>query len=152
MLIGVTLTGAGGQQPAWPPKSPRNWPMTPDGVGRVGCGGRSGGGARRGRGGAGITQPGKSVSELAAALRAGSGCWCSTTASNADAAADLIEAILAQSATVRIAATSREGLKGADEQLWSVPSLTQRGIDSAAVNLFVERAQSVALALLDGHS
>ena len=62
-----------------------------------------------------------------------------------DAAADLIEAILAQSATVRIVATSREGLGVADEQVWPVPSLDlSGGIDSAAVNLFVERAQSVA--------
>jgi predicted ATPase len=62
-----------------------------------------------------------------------------------DAAADLIEAILAQSATVRIVATSREGLGVADEQVWPVPSLDlSGGIDSAAVNLFVERAQGVA--------
>ena len=62
-----------------------------------------------------------------------------------DAAADLIEAILAQSATVTDLATSREGLGVADEQVWPVPSLdVGAGIDSAAVNLFVERAQSVA--------
>ena len=62
-----------------------------------------------------------------------------------DAAADLVEAILAHSATVRILATSREGLGVADEQLWLVPSLdVGAGIDSAAVNLFVERARSVA--------
>ena len=40
-----------------------------------------------------------------------------------DAVADLVEAILAQSATVKILATSREGLGVADEQLWPVPSL-----------------------------
>ena len=62
-----------------------------------------------------------------------------------DAAADLVEAILAHSATVRVVATSREGLGVADEQLWLVPSLEVRaGIDSAAVTLFVERARSVA--------
>ena len=62
-----------------------------------------------------------------------------------DAAADLIEAILAQSATVKVLATSREGLGLANEQVWPVPSLDlSGGIDSAAVNLFVERAQSVA--------
>ena len=62
-----------------------------------------------------------------------------------DAAADLVEAILARSATVRILATSREGLGVADEQLWLVPSLdVGAGIDSAAVNLFVQRARSVA--------
>ncbi|AKK26303.1 NB-ARC domain-containing protein [Mycobacterium sp. EPa45] len=62
-----------------------------------------------------------------------------------DAAADLIEAILAQSATMRILATSREGLGAADEQLWPVPSLdVEAGTDSAAVRLFAERANSVA--------
>jgi predicted ATPase len=62
-----------------------------------------------------------------------------------DAVADLIEAILAQSATVRIVATSREGLGVADEQVRPVPSLDlSGGIDSSAVNLFVERARSVA--------
>ena len=40
-----------------------------------------------------------------------------------DAAADLVEAILARSVTVTILATSREGLRLADEQLWPVPSL-----------------------------
>ena len=44
-----------------------------------------------------------------------------------DAAADLVEAILAQSATVRILATSREGLGVPDEQLWLVPSLDVGG-------------------------
>jgi len=62
-----------------------------------------------------------------------------------DAAADLVEAILAHSATVKILATSREGLGVADEQLWLVPSLdVDAGADSAAVSLFVERARSVA--------
>jgi predicted ATPase len=62
-----------------------------------------------------------------------------------NAAADLIEAILAQSEAVKILVTSREGLGVADEQLWPVPSLdVGAGIDSAAVNLFVERAHSVA--------
>ena len=62
-----------------------------------------------------------------------------------DAAADLVEAILAQSATVKVLATSREGLGVADEQLWPVPSLdVGAGTDSAAVTLFVERAHSVA--------
>ena len=40
-----------------------------------------------------------------------------------DAAADLVDAILAHSATVKVLATSREGLGVADEQLWLVPSL-----------------------------
>jgi predicted ATPase/class 3 adenylate cyclase len=61
-----------------------------------------------------------------------------------DAAADLIETILAHSATVRILATSRERLEAADEQLRSVPSLDIGGTDSAAVSLFVERAQSIS--------
>ena len=58
-----------------------------------------------------------------------------------DAAADLIEKILTRSATVRMLATSREGLRASDEHLWSVPSLD---IDSTAATLFVERARAVA--------
>ncbi len=61
-----------------------------------------------------------------------------------DAAADMIEAILAQSATVKVLATSREGLRLADEQLWSVPSLD---VDSSAATLFVERAAAVVSAI-----
>ena len=96
----------------------------------------------------GITQqPGKTVSEsVAAALEGRVRLLVFDNCEHVlDAAADLIEAILAQSATVRILATSREGLGVADEQLWPVPSLdVGAGIDSAAVNLFVERARSVA--------
>ena len=62
-----------------------------------------------------------------------------------DAAADMIEAILAHSATVRIPATSREGLRVADEQPWPVPSLdVLSGVDSAAATLFMQRAAAVA--------
>jgi predicted ATPase len=96
----------------------------------------------------GITQqPGKSVSEsVAAALEGRVRLLVFDNCEHVrDAAADLIEAILAASATVRILATSREGLGVADEQLWPVPSLdVGAGIDSAAVELFVERARSVA--------
>ena len=96
----------------------------------------------------GITQqPGKTVSEsVAAALEGRVRLLVFDNCEHVlDAAADLIEAILARSATVRILATSREGLGVADEQVWPVPSLdVGAGIDSAAVNLFVERAQSVA--------
>ncbi len=61
-----------------------------------------------------------------------------------DSVADLVEAILAASATVTILATSREGLGVSDEQLWRVPSLdVNSGTESAAVNLFLDRAQSV---------
>jgi predicted ATPase len=61
-----------------------------------------------------------------------------------DAASDLIHAILARSATVKILATSREGLGVAEEQLRRVPSLDiSSGNESPAVTLFVERAQSV---------
>ena len=69
-----------------------------------------------------------------------------------DAAADLIDAILQHSTTVTILATSREGLRLADEQLWPVPSLdTRDGADSTAAALFVERAKAVSptLALND---
>ena len=62
-----------------------------------------------------------------------------------DAAADMIESILARSATVKILATSREGLRVGDEQLWPVPSLDVRtGSDSAAATLFIDRAQAVS--------
>jgi predicted ATPase len=69
------------------------------------------------------------------------------------AAADLIEAILAHSATARILASSREGLGVPDEQVRPVRSLDAgSGIDSAAVRLFVERAQSIApgFSMVDG--
>jgi predicted ATPase len=96
----------------------------------------------------GITQqPGKTVSEsVAAALEGRVRLLVFDNCEHVhDAAADLIEAILARPATVRILATSREGLEVAEEQLWPVPSLNVTGeIDSAAVILFVERAQSVA--------
>jgi predicted ATPase len=96
----------------------------------------------------GITQqPGKSVTDSVATALEGrvrllvfDNCEHVLTA-----AADLIEAIFAQSATVTILATSREGLGVVDEQVWPVPSLdVGAGIDSAAVTLFVERARSVA--------
>ena len=94
-----------------------------------------------------IQQPGKTVSEsVAAALEGRVRLFVFDNCEHVcDAAADLAEAILTQSATVRILATSREGLGVADEQLWLVPSLdVGAGIDSAAVSLFVERARSVA--------
>jgi predicted ATPase len=61
-----------------------------------------------------------------------------------DSVADLVEAILAASATVTILATSREGVGVSQEQLWRVPSLdVGSGTESAAVNLFLDRAHSV---------
>jgi predicted ATPase len=96
----------------------------------------------------GITQqPGKTVSESVAATLEGR--LRLLVIDNCehvlDASADLIEAILAHSATVRILATSREGLGVPDEQVWPVRSLdAAAGIDSAAVSLFVERAQGIA--------
>ena len=56
-----------------------------------------------------------------------------------DAAADLVDAILTSSTTVRILVTSREGLGLAEERLRRVPSL---GLDSA-VALFTDRAQNL---------
>ena len=96
----------------------------------------------------GITQqPGKSVAEsVAAALEGRVRLLVFDNCEHVrDAAGDLIEAVLTHSATVRVLATSREGLGVADEQLWPVPSLDiDAGTDSAAVTLFVERARSVA--------
>ncbi len=61
-----------------------------------------------------------------------------------DVAADLVAAILARASTVKVIATSREGLRVEGEHLWSVPSLdTGAGAYSAAVELFVERARGV---------
>jgi predicted ATPase/class 3 adenylate cyclase len=96
----------------------------------------------------GITQqPGKSVSESVAATMEGTIrlLVIDNCEHVREAAADLVEAILAQSATVRVLATSREGLRVADEQAWLVPSLDiGAGVDSAAVALFVERARGEA--------
>jgi predicted ATPase len=62
-----------------------------------------------------------------------------------DAAADLIETIIEHSSTVRVLATSREGIGVADEQLWPVPALdVTTGIDSEAATLYAERAQHVS--------
>ncbi len=61
-----------------------------------------------------------------------------------DAAGDLVEAIVTQAPTVRVVATSREGLRAGAEHLWVVPSLdVGEGAASAAVELFVERARAV---------
>jgi predicted ATPase/class 3 adenylate cyclase len=104
----------------------------------------------------GITQqPGKTVSEsVAAALEGRVRLLVIDNCEHVlDAAADLIEAILAHSATVRILATSREGLGVPDEQVWPVGSLdAASGIESAAVSLFVERAQGIApsFSMVDG--
>jgi predicted ATPase len=95
----------------------------------------------------GITQqPGKSVAEsVAAALEGRVRLLVFDNCEHVvDTVADLVEAILAASATVRILATSREGLGVGEEQLWRVPSLdVTSGTESAAVNLFVDRAHSV---------
>jgi predicted ATPase len=96
----------------------------------------------------GITQqPGRSVAQsVAAALEGRVRLLVFDNCEHLlNAAADLIEAILAASATTKVVATSREGLGIADERLWPVPSLdVGAGVDSAAVALFVERAQQVS--------
>jgi hypothetical protein len=89
----------------------------------------------------GITQqPGKSVGEsVAAALEGRVRLLVFDNCEHVlDSVADLVEGILATSATVRILATSREGLGVADERSWRVPSLEV----GAAMELFVDRAQS----------
>ena len=94
-----------------------------------------------------IQQPGKTVSEsVAAALEGRVRLLVIDNCEHVlDSAADLIEAILAHSTTVRILATSREGLAVPDEQVRPVRSLdAAAGIDSAAATLFVERAQGIA--------
>ena len=74
----------------------------------------------------GITQqPGKTVTEsVASALEGRSRLLVFDNCEHVvDSVADLVEAILAASATVTILATSREGVGVSDEQLWRVPSL-----------------------------
>ena len=61
-----------------------------------------------------------------------------------DAAADMTDAILTTSDTVKVIATSREGLRLNGEQLWQVPSLD---VGSSAATLFVDRASAVAPAV-----
>ena len=96
----------------------------------------------------GITpQPGKTVTEsVAAALEGRIRLLVIDNCEHIlDAAADLIDAILTQSATVRVLATSREVLGITEEQVRLVRSLdSAAGLDSAAVRLFVERAQGIA--------
>jgi predicted ATPase/class 3 adenylate cyclase len=61
-----------------------------------------------------------------------------------EAAAQVVETILARTTSVKVLATSREGLRAAGERVWPVPSLeVAAGVGSAAVELFVERAQAV---------
>jgi predicted ATPase len=95
----------------------------------------------------GITQqPGRSLAEsVAAALEGRLRLLVFDNCEHVvDNVADLVEAILAASATVTILATSREGVGVSDERLWRVPSLdVNSGTESAAVNLFVDRAHSV---------
>jgi predicted ATPase len=95
----------------------------------------------------GITQqPGKTVADsVAAALEGRVRLLVFDNCEHVrDAVADLVEAILAHSATVTILATSREGVGVSEEQLWRVPSLdVNSGTESAAVNLFLDRARSV---------
>lgn len=96
----------------------------------------------------GVTQqPGLSVADsVAAAQEARSRLLVFDNCEHVlDAAAELIQTILVRAPAVRILATSREGLRVPDEQLRPVPSLdVHDGIDSAAAELFIERARSVA--------
>lgn len=99
----------------------------------------------------GITpQPGKTLTEsIAEALEGRSRLLIFDNCEHVvDAAAELIEAILSESQAVRIVATSREGLRVVDEQLWPVPSLeVHNGSESAAAKLFAQRATAVAACL-----
>jgi predicted ATPase/DNA-binding SARP family transcriptional activator len=60
------------------------------------------------------------------------------------AAADLVESMIARATSVKVLTTSREGLRVAGECQWPVPPLDcQSGTASDAVGLFVERAHDV---------
>jgi predicted ATPase/class 3 adenylate cyclase len=104
----------------------------------------------------GITQqPGKTVTESVAASLAGRVrlLVIDNCEHLLDAVADLIDVVLRHSETVRVLATSREGLGLAQERVRPVRSLdAAAGVDSPAVCLFVERAQGIApgFSLADG--
>jgi predicted ATPase len=91
----------------------------------------------------GVTQqPGKSVADsVASALEGRERLLVLDNCEHVlNATADLVEAILGKSETVKILATSREGLRAADEKLWPVRALDV----GAAAELFTERARVVA--------
>jgi predicted ATPase len=93
-----------------------------------------------------VTQPGQSVTNtIAHTLRGRRMLIVFDNCEHVvDAAADLIETILQTSATVKVLATSREGLRLDAEHLWPVPSLAfGDGPGSPAVTLFIERARAV---------
>ena len=94
-----------------------------------------------------VQQPRKSVAESVAEALAGR--YRLLVLDNCehvlDAAANIVEAIFERSKTVKVLATSREGLRLSAEHLWPVPSLAvSEGRDSPGVELFVERAQAVS--------
>ena len=61
-----------------------------------------------------------------------------------DASAEMAHCFVAPGGVVKVLATSREGLRAEGEYLWAVPSLdVSQGLESVAVELFVERARSV---------
>lgn len=96
----------------------------------------------------GVTQqPGNSIADsVAAALAGRSRLLVFDNCEHVlDAAADMVEKILASAPAVTILATSREGLRVAGEQLWPVPPLdVGAGITSSAATLFIERAEAIA--------
>ncbi|MEV3903522.1 adenylate/guanylate cyclase domain-containing protein [Mycobacterium sp. NPDC050551] len=93
-----------------------------------------------------VQQPGMTVAEsVAVALEGRSRMLVLDNCEHVlNAAADLVELILSRSATVRILATSREGLQVADEQIHQVSPLGMHPSDSLAVELFVDRSRAAA--------
>lgn len=92
-------------------------------------------------------QPGQSMTESVAAVLEGRSrlLLFDNCEHVIDAAADVIETIFAHSTTVKVLATSREGLRLNDEQLWPVPSLdVTTGAASPAATLFQDRARTVS--------
>ncbi|MDH3704430.1 MAG: adenylate/guanylate cyclase domain-containing protein [Acidimicrobiia bacterium] len=93
-----------------------------------------------------IQQPGLSVAEsVAAALDGRHRLLVLDNCEHVlDAAADLVESMMSRSDTVKVVATSREGLRVPGEHLWPVPSLgLGDASESAGVALFVDRARAV---------
>ncbi|WP_231744659.1 adenylate/guanylate cyclase domain-containing protein [Mycobacterium sp. GA-1199] len=96
----------------------------------------------------GVTQqPGRTVTQTMAAAQEGRNrLWVIDNCEHVlDAAAEVVEAVLTQSTTVRILATSREGLGVESEHIWPVPALAvDAGAESPAATLFAERARAAA--------
>jgi predicted ATPase/DNA-binding winged helix-turn-helix (wHTH) protein len=99
----------------------------------------------------GVSQlPGKTIEQ--SVVRSLAGCRLLLVLDNCehlvDAVAALVREIIANCPRVTLLTTSREALTIDGEQVWPVPPLDFEGIDSPAVQLFMDRARAVAPKLM----